>query len=188
VLSRRIRCRSCPKRRTKPSVSNLYGWSWWDKSWRLGRNFRGYLCNVVQLFLSLEREPDRVLCYLLQADLEAVPSVDSNRRAALGQCARVPALAPQSTSGPDRRAPASVSLRSVMSTNAITARQPLPLSAGDVTSIQRGSLFHSPSIAPRLQRGLLLRFEMPGKFDTLPLAIMSRLHECDESVHAYSCR
>src|SRR6266853_6250416 len=35
-----------------------------------GRNFRAYLCNVVQLLLSLGRKPGRVLRYLLQGDLE----------------------------------------------------------------------------------------------------------------------
>jgi len=150
-----------PKAATKPSVSNLYGVELVGQVMEVGRNFRGYLCNVVQLLLSLEREPDRVLRYLLQADLEQCHPltqivVQLSGDASAFLLLRSINLRPRPASA------ASASLRSVMSTNAITAPttfSPSPL--GMRPSIQRESLFIRPPLAPRLQRGLLLRFEMP---------------------------
>src|SRR5207249_3419163 len=67
-------------------------------------------------------------------------------------------------------------------------QQPPPLYAGDTTNIQRGNLFHLPSIAPRPRHGLLPQFGLPGELDTPLRGTMSRPHERDGSDYAYSCR
>src|SRR5271169_709703 len=67
-------------------------------------------------------------------------------------------------------------------------QQPLALFAVDMTNIQPGNLFYSPSIARRRPREFPSRPGIPGTLDTPPWGTKTRLLGCDESDRAYSCQ